>query len=296
MSRKNKKTECLNCNYSFNNQENYCPHCSQENHDLKIPIYHFFEEFLEGLFHFDNKIWKTLKFLFLYPGKMTQEFLGGKRVSFVPPIRLYIFFSFLFFFLLNLWFSKVDNKDQKLIDMLKIEAKKDSSIRIDDIDSFISEEIEIDTLASKDEIELEKKVKKAMNMTKEEMHELNLKVYKYMSYGLFFIMPIFALLLKLFYRKSDKYFYEHLINSLHFHAMIYIILTIALVLIKLELKSAVPPVCLGGLMIYFILSLKQVYNSTWMKSIIKGILILCIYLFLLVILAIVCSIGVLYNF
>ncbi|MFN8347206.1 MAG: DUF3667 domain-containing protein [Spirosomataceae bacterium] len=95
-----KHTICPNCETILKPEDNFCPTCGQENHDLKIPLGHLIYEFVESITHFDNKLWETLKAI-LKPGKLTRDFLDGKRVRYVPPARLYIFVSFVFFLLLN---------------------------------------------------------------------------------------------------------------------------------------------------------------------------------------------------
>lgn len=59
------------------------------------------EEFLEGIFHFDGKVFRTAGLLLFKPGELTRRFLAGQRVPYVPPIRLYVFISFVFFLLLG---------------------------------------------------------------------------------------------------------------------------------------------------------------------------------------------------
>lgn len=295
---RNKKTYCLNCNFQFHNHDNFCPQCGQENHDLKISFRHFLDEFLEGLFHFDNKIWTSLKYLFLYPGKITKDYIEGKRIRFVPPMRMYIFFSFVFFLLLNLWFSKVENKDTKVIEMIQAETgnKGDTfnvqnalgSIRID-IDSSKATE-------SSNEVLWKRKLTKLMALNKQEIHEMNMRIYKYMSYGLFLLLPLLAFILKIFYRKSDKYYYEHLIAAIHFEALLYIMLSLVLIFIKIGLSSlGVVFIFFMGIMMYFSISLQRIYQNSWSKSILKACLILLLYFFVLFLLALACSFYVFYN-
>ena len=102
MSGKNKKKfeTCPNCNYRFAEVNNYCANCGQENHDLNMPFGHVVLEVLEGTFHFDTKIFRTLKLLLFKPGRLTAEFIQNKRAPYVPPIRLYVFVSFIFFLVL----------------------------------------------------------------------------------------------------------------------------------------------------------------------------------------------------
>jgi hypothetical protein len=294
---RNKKTHCLNCDYEFKESENYCPNCSQENHDLKIPFKHFIEEILEGIFHFDSKVWLSIKTLFFYPGKITKDFLAGKRVSFVPPIRLYVFFSFIFFFLLNIVTTvDKDKKDDKLVDVLKEKLSKidtTDGVKITGMDS-LQIILESDSIVGKKQEDI-KKLRKFMNMDRGQLSELNHQIYKYMSFALFFLLPIFALLMKLIYFRSHKYYYEHLIAAIHYHVIIFIILILCIPVYYFKLPWFLFPILLFSAFVYFVYSLKIVYNQSLRKSIVKAFLIFMIYSFILLLAGIACTVMVSYQ-
>jgi len=114
---------CLNCNYVVENR--FCPNCGQENTETSKNFHHLFVHFFEDLTHYENSFWKTIKNLMFKPGALTKEYLSGKRLSYLAPIRLYIFVSFITFFLISILpknkeddfikFSK-SNGDKKNID------------------------------------------------------------------------------------------------------------------------------------------------------------------------------------
>lgn len=293
--RRNKKTHCLNCQYSFNQDENFCPNCGQENHDLKIPFSHFVEEFLEGILHFDSKVWHTLKTLFFYPGKITNDFLEGKRVSFVPPIRLYVFFSFIFFLTLSLVFNHKD-EDKKLTQIIAEEgqAKPEEINQI--LDSLEFKVNMDDSLQAKESRIIENKLRKISSMTGGDINQLNQKIYKILSFALFFLLPIFAFIMKLMYHSSKKYYYEHFIAAIHYHVIIFIILLIAIGFYALSIPSAAYLILFLGALVYFIHSLKVVYHQSWLKTTMKAVLIFWAYgiLLLMVISAIAALVGLKY--
>ena len=111
---------CPNCGTVLTAQQAFCPTCGQQNHTLRLGFFHFIEELLEGLFHFDGKFFGTVRALFwAMPGRMTSDFLAGKRVRFVSPVRLYVFVSIFFFFMLNRSAVKLSEADERL-PMLKV--------------------------------------------------------------------------------------------------------------------------------------------------------------------------------
>lgn len=94
---------CLNCGHTV--EERFCPHCGQENIEPKQPFHFLFTHFVEDFTHYDGEFWKTIKYLLLKPGKLTKEYLAGKRQMYVAPVKLYIFISFITFFLPSLFSS-----------------------------------------------------------------------------------------------------------------------------------------------------------------------------------------------
>ncbi|MBV8328205.1 DUF3667 domain-containing protein [Chryseobacterium sp.] len=168
---------CLNCGHHV--EERFCPHCGQENIERRQPFHFLFTHFIEDFTHYDGQFWGTLKNLLFKPGKLTNTYLEGKRQQFVPPVKLYIFVSFITFFvfalfpMVNLGFTghKEDSKGKisfsqklkslethKLIDSIK--AKKNltaedsvtikslsvlpDSTRIDDLEEALDMNKKID--------------------------------------------------------------------------------------------------------------------------------------------------------
>jgi Protein of unknown function (DUF3667) len=128
--KKRKKTpHCHNCNTSFDETDNFCRKCGQENHDLKVPIPHILEEVFEGFTHFDNKFFTTIKSIFSKPGLITKDFLDGKRTRFVAPLRLFFFISTTYFFL----YSCSQSKSEELI--------KDPTWIKEQVDKFTVEDL-----------------------------------------------------------------------------------------------------------------------------------------------------------
>ncbi len=90
-----KEKNCLNCGHQV--EETYCPHCGQENIELKEDALHMITHAIADYFHFEHKFFGTIKPLLFKPGKLTVDYVAGKRASFLHPIKLYIFISIVFF-------------------------------------------------------------------------------------------------------------------------------------------------------------------------------------------------------
>ncbi len=59
-------------------------------------------EAFESISHADSRLWRTLWYLLGRPGFLTREFFEGKRVRYLPPFRLYLVISVLFFLVAGL--------------------------------------------------------------------------------------------------------------------------------------------------------------------------------------------------
>jgi Protein of unknown function (DUF3667) len=86
---------CKNCDAVLLGR--FCVNCSQAA-DVHVPsTMELVHDLLEGLTHSDSRLWRTLLLLWFKPGKLTQEFVAGRRAAYLPPFRLYLILSIIFF-------------------------------------------------------------------------------------------------------------------------------------------------------------------------------------------------------
>lgn len=111
MRQRKRINKCANCHTMLSANHNFCPNCGQENHYTDFSLKAMLNDFLGAFLNFDGKIWNTLKIMFLKPGRITKQYVQGKRIRYVSPIRLYLFSSFIFFFILNVSLKKVSQSD-----------------------------------------------------------------------------------------------------------------------------------------------------------------------------------------
>jgi hypothetical protein len=132
-------TNCLNCDHLV--EERYCPNCGQENTLSRKTFHHLFIHFFEDLTHYDNSFWRTIFYLFFKPAALTKAYMSGKRMSFLGPVRLYIFISFVTFLTISLFPTETVNKKEIL------KAKQNNKeLVIPTIDSLHIEEKSVNSL------------------------------------------------------------------------------------------------------------------------------------------------------
>ena len=103
-----KEKNCLNCGTQVIG--NFCHNCGQENIEPKETVWHLVTHFFEDMTHFDGKFFTSLKDLIIKPGFLSKEYMIGRRVRYLNPIRMYLFTSAIFFLI---FFSlyKINEKD-----------------------------------------------------------------------------------------------------------------------------------------------------------------------------------------
>ncbi|MGB5244090.1 MAG: DUF3667 domain-containing protein [Lutimonas sp.] len=113
---------CLNCQEPLQLDDNFCHKCGQVNDTSKISLKQYFSQYLSGFFNFDNRLWKTIYPLLFKPGKVTKEYVQGKRMSYVNPFQLYFHVTIVFFLLLGLFNTYQEIKEVRNIDNRTIET------------------------------------------------------------------------------------------------------------------------------------------------------------------------------
>jgi hypothetical protein len=86
---------CANCHALLNGQ--YCAVCGQRDRTRMISLWELIADFAGEFVNFDSRFWRTIFPLLFRPGRLTSEYLRGRRVHFTPPLRLYLVSSVLFF-------------------------------------------------------------------------------------------------------------------------------------------------------------------------------------------------------
>lgn len=88
------ETACLNCGARLLGP--HCHMCGQTRH-LHRNLTGFFHDIAHGVFHFEGKIWRTLPLLVWHPGRLTREYISGRRAAYISPIAGFLFATFLMF-------------------------------------------------------------------------------------------------------------------------------------------------------------------------------------------------------
>ncbi|MCJ2185436.1 DUF3667 domain-containing protein [Novosphingobium beihaiensis] len=106
------ESACLNCGTALIGA--HCHACGQAAH-VHRSLAAFFHDLLHGVFHFEGKIWRTLPLLAWRPGRLTREYIDGRRASYISPIALFLFSVFLMFAVFHATESHDEHDSSNLI-------------------------------------------------------------------------------------------------------------------------------------------------------------------------------------
>lgn len=209
--------KCKNCN-SLNLSGIYCARCGQKlainlNPTMRDALHDGIHEF----FHLDGKIFKTLKYLFFFPGALTREYFLGRRASFINPIRVYLTMSVLHFIFISLSF--LPKSGGFIVKMDVDNSKENMSTK-----KNVPDKVHFFNLDITDYV---KTIKPTFDKGIEKMTLDNGRGFKKifssaMSKSLFLLLPVFALFLSLtYYSHKEKTYLQFLYFSIHFHAALF---------------------------------------------------------------------------
>lgn len=190
----------------------------------------FILDFLGDYFTFDSLIIRSVSPLMFNPGFLTNEFIAGRRVRYIPPLRMFIFISIVFFLILG----PVDQV---------VQGEKTEEAEF--LDSFFN---------------------------------------VWFPRLFFLLLPLFALFLYLLFRRPGRFYLTHFIFSVHYHAFIFILLTIMVILIDFIFPSSVflsqwsLIITIFLLQLYLLLALRKVYHQKWLTTFLKLFALNIIYI------------------
>ncbi len=237
---------CKNCGHIFTGKIcNMCGEAVFHHHQLSAK--HFLHEVIDFFYHFENKVLKTIQLNFFKPGFITKENLRGVRIPFARPVQLYLVVAVLFYISMgyfnrkdyipavgdhhyftlssyalfkwvepfdkyvensidSIWVRKGKAIEYQLAEAYKENITQDSTVKIYSRlkkDSLVVPYSKINTLAFHDMLILRN-------------DGFDSKIATYSKALVFLLIPIFALVLLMFFYKKLATYGAALIFSTHF--------------------------------------------------------------------------------
>ncbi|MBA3829038.1 MAG: DUF3667 domain-containing protein [Taibaiella sp.] len=293
-----KDNACLNCGNKV--EHRYCSYCGQENIHPNESAVHLLMHLHNHTEHYQFSLFSTLKKLLFSPGFLTKEYISGKRKKYTHPIRIYLVVSFIYFFLILGILDKPAiarySPSNPASQIIYIPAKAfglwDFEIGLPKYNSVHEYDSIQNTLSNADRDEgLLRYYKRRSAKIYEDYNPQKAteifteKVGQTIPKAIFILIPILSFWIWLFYNKKKYVYSNHLIFSLHFNSFIFIVIIIT-TLINLPLQyihgTAIQIyIWIASLMVilgYFIAALYYTYKEALWVNIIKGTIIMIVYL------------------
>lgn len=225
---------CANCGAPL--PGHYCANCGQKAEHAVHSLRHFLSEVAEDLTHADSRLWLTLEALVFKPGFLTCEFLAGRRARYLPPFRLYLVMSVLFFLVVAFNTALTDNGQppetlaQAQARATSEEDKEALKAMSEKYPIFIGAGIHEHGEKACADLPYDGPWKERVGpllrascvRVVRDQHEVRAEFLHNLPRAIFLLLPILALLLKPLYRRPPRYLVEHLLFLLHNHALLYL--------------------------------------------------------------------------
>lgn len=264
----------------------FCASCGQQQKNLNKYIWSLAGDLMDDIFRPDSRAARTLVAVMFRPGYLTTEYFAGRRMRYVPPVRLYLIVSFLFFFVIPLLTQVQDEIPEQITITSDQEETQDWREKLNEAEAQIAlpwfNEEENKALSERFSRQLEK----TLDQSQSDPYDTIADFMDVLSAVMFFMLPIFAVFLKIFYIGSGVYYAEHLLLAVHNHCFLFLVFLIS-TLLDLGNGTALAPVTLAidtGLNfwvpIYMFISLKHVFGQGYFMTLFKFTLLGTTYLFL----------------
>jgi hypothetical protein len=277
---------CRNCDASLAHAPppRFCPACGQETALHPPTLFEFLHEFVAHYVALEGALWRTLGLLLLKPGRLTTEYFAGRRRRYVLPLRIYLSASFVFFLLVKVLGagSPVDVQVRVGEPAPAASAPAASAPAA----SSASASAESDQEADGPELRrcetspndcgwLESKAAGVVARARSDPGFGSAATSRAVSmapYAVFALLPVFAGIVMLAFRKQRMSYGGHFVFSMHMHAFWFIALLLVAVLPK-----ALSDLVFLAIPVYGVWALRTVYAENWGPTLWKALLISVMY-------------------
>ncbi len=323
---------CLNCGARLRGQ--YCGTCGQRSRSRLISLWELVSDAFGDLLEIDSRLWQTLIPLLIRPGRLTHDYLQGKRARFMPPFRMYLVLSLLFFVVaffdpreeFSVLFEPAPEPTSEEVEQRAEDAEEaaaeaqeiieglvedgvideeevSGNLQVDEDGvrfTFNDEEVDSETDCNVTEADVEDLPEwLARRMTPERLQRVCERtrlddgkaliegVLDNIPAALIILLPLMAFVLKALYPLSKRYYVEHLLFFVHFHAFFFLMLTLQILFQRFAVWVSMPEAIWVltivatsfYVAIYLFIAMRKVYGQGRIITFLKYMVLLVAYLF-----------------
>ncbi len=223
---------CTNCGAPLPEpRPRYCPACGQETHIKAPTVSEFLQQFSGTYFATEGALWRTLKLLFLQPGELTAQYLGGRRKHHVLPLRLFLSATLIMLVCMRIASSwQFSSLDDPAVAARLPERPAAISFEL----GFARAGYEPGRFFCENMPQwLCQRIQQRMNAPTHDLlaqlEKATDRVASHAGLVMFVLLPAFSLGLAVFFRYRGFSYTEHLVFALHLHAFWFLVVTLMVV-------------------------------------------------------------------
>jgi hypothetical protein len=246
--------------------DRFCPSCGQRNAERLVSVRRILTDTLEDQLALNAALPRTLGALIFRPGLLTREYVAGRIARYLPPFRLYLVSSVVFFVAL----SGIANADRMWRDAAPRvrqweaqhpgERPQNINLGFDTLSApgwtrplarrILRQQDKLNAMAPLESLRLQ-------------MESFNRNAPR----ATFFLVPAFAGVLHLLYLRRRKMYVEHLVFALHVQSFAFLVAAAGLMVpYTVPGRNRVVGLILLG---YLLWAMKVSYGQGWPKTLLK---------------------------
>lgn len=247
------ESHCVNCNAKLSGA--YCHACGERAHRDPPTVVRFAAEFIGELLDADGRVAKTMKLLVMRPGRLTVEYIRGRRKPYLGPAAVFVLMNVLFFFV------------QPIANVNTFHATLHSQTNW-----YLYSDWAKDRVAAK--LEVTGLDREAYAREFDETSE------RYARTLIFLQVPLLALGMMLVNVRKRRYFIEHMVFATHFFAVLLLLSVVASFgiyfywMLKLSNTFNLEVPFMAMTTGYLLLASREVYGDNWITASLKAGLLL----------------------
>jgi hypothetical protein len=252
----------------------YCWRCGQETTLHEPTFLEFVHEFIGHYVALEGALWRTLGQLIVAPGRLTREYLAGRRRRYVLPLRLYLTASFVFFVVVKVFGGA---SSFQLVVAPAFDANGRPITAAADPEGYRASIAEakgcIERPGSCSWFQtLNARIGLKADTVARQPDEISRRVVGLAPYALFLLLPLFAAIVMLAYRGRRMNYGVHFVFGLHTHSFWFL----ALVPIAV-LPRGIGLFAMLLLPAYALVALHRVYEGGWPETLLRGLCVVVLY-------------------
>lgn len=262
MSKAPATERCLNCGVPLSGP--FCSSCGQRAVPANPTVRELTGDAWEELSGYDGRILATARGL-LKPGQLTQDYLAGRRAHYLPPLRVYLTVSVLYFVIAAAAPATIDGASNRRI--------------TPGVSIQVTSPAPAAELSAEDRERLRASLAEApwwvqpmLQSMLDSPEAFRARVFATMPRVLFAMLPVFAALVSLLYRGRN--YPTALVFAAHLHSFAFIVMAAA-ELAKFTNSAAVAigvgALGMAGLLVYTVMAFRRVYGGGWLAVLGKTI-------------------------